>query len=651
MLNGAMPSFDLAEGGLLLAFVRNLSVMALFSAYGTLIFRVFVAPPAFDRMPADQVMPIDRRLRHLVWASLAIDAAALIAWLAIEAGILAEASSLSAALAAIGPVLRETIFGHVVLMQLAAALAVAVALGRGDSKLRRQIAAGIAVLATLLQAGHAHALAMERGPSLLLASDGLHLLSAGAWLGGLVPLLLVVREAPPKIGAIAARYFSPLGKLCLYGLVASAAYQAWELLGGIPGMVGTGYGWMALVKAMLFAVLFGFAWLNRYRFAPALRGEDCIAAKRVLIRSIALQTGFGLAIVIAAGLLSSLPPGLHTQPIWPFPVQPSLVTIQEDPGLRREVIGAVLALGGALFALALAIAIRRLRWPALAMAAAIIWFAAPHLALLFVEAHPTSFYRSPTNFAATAIAEGASLYPGQCAACHGAEGHGDGPNAGGLPEPPADLTAGHLWGHTDGELFWWLSHGIAAPNGKLAMPGFAAVLNEDQRWDLIDYIRARNAGLQHAAAGIWLPPIRAPDMAAACAGTRYATLTDLRGKVLRIVFADSDVKPPVLPQGGVDIVTITIPAEGGPMIPAAANCIATDPAIRVAYGVISNTPPAQLAGSEFLVDPNGWLRVMRRGEADGGSMTDPESMLAEIEQICRHPIETQGGSIGHHHHS
>jgi putative copper export protein len=105
-----------------------------------------------------------------------------------------------------------------------------------------------------------------------------------------------------------------LGKLCLCGLVVSAAYQGWELLGGVAGLLGTAYGWMAMVKATLFAVLFGFAWINRYRLAPALSGDHAEVAKRVLVRSIAIQTSFGLAIVMAAGLLSSLPPGVHTHP-------------------------------------------------------------------------------------------------------------------------------------------------------------------------------------------------------------------------------------------------------------------------------------------------------------------------------------------------
>jgi len=646
MLNGTLPSFDLAEGGLLVAFVRSLSVMALFSAYGTLVFRVAVAPAAFDRMAPEGVAALDRRLLRLIWASLALDAVALAAWLVIVAGILAEASSVAAAVAAIGPVLAHTVFGHVVLLQLAAVPAMALVVGGGRSVLRSRAAAGLAILATLLQTGHSHALAMGTGFTLVLISDGVHLLSAGAWLGGLLPLLIFVQVAPPKAGVVAARCFSPLGKLCLYGLVASAACQGWELLGGVPGVIGTGYGWMAMLKAMLFVVLFAFAWINRYRLAPALRGADATGAKRSLIRSIALQTGFGLAVVVAAGILSSLPPGLHTQPVWPFRLQPSLVTIQEDAGFRGEAVGAVLALGIALLVLALGIAMRRLRWPAVALAVLIGGFALPHLDLFFVEAYPTSFYRSPTGFTATAIAQGAALYPAQCASCHGAEGRGDGPEAKGLPEPPADLTAGHLWGHSDGELFWWLSHGIDAPRGGLAMPGFAASLSDDQRWDLIDYIRGHNAGLVHADAGQWSPPLRAPDFTATCIGTGRVTLNDLRGKVVRIVFADAAPPAPLSPHAGIEVVTIAIPLDAASLTPAAGTCMATDPAIPNAYAIVSGLSPAALPGMQFLVDPNGWLRAMQ----PLASAADPAALLAEIEQICHHPLEDPGGASAHHHH-
>ena len=37
-------------------------------------------------------------------------------------------------------------------------------------------------------------------------------------------------------------------------------------------------------------------------------------------------------------------------------------------------------------------------------------------------------------------ASGAKLYAQNCAACHGVDGQGDGPQAGDLPVPPPDLT-------------------------------------------------------------------------------------------------------------------------------------------------------------------------------------------------------------------
>ena len=115
-----------------------------------------------------------------------------------------------------------------------------------------------------------------------------------------------------------------------------------------------------------------------------------------------------------------------------------------------------------------------------------------HLDLFFVPAYPTSYYHSPTEGSATSIAHGAQLFPQHCASCHGVEGRGDGSGATRLKVPPADLMAPHLWNHSDGELFWWLSHGMDGPDRNQVMPGFAPPLAADDIWALIDFVRARN---------------------------------------------------------------------------------------------------------------------------------------------------------------
>ncbi len=54
----------------------------------------------------------------------------------------------------------------------------------------------------------------------------------------------------------------------------------------------------------------GIRLINRYRLAPDLRGSDAWTARRRLLISLVLQTGFGLFIVLAASLLGQLRPGM-----------------------------------------------------------------------------------------------------------------------------------------------------------------------------------------------------------------------------------------------------------------------------------------------------------------------------------------------------
>jgi mono/diheme cytochrome c family protein len=428
-----------------------------------------------------------------------------------------------------------------------------------------------------------------------------------------------------------------MGKLCVAALAISAAYQGWALVESVPGLVGTAYGWTIMVKLVLFAVLLAFAWANRYRLAPALLRENAGIAKAALVRSVAVQTMFGMAIIGAAAVLSSLPPSMHVQPYWPFADRFTLDTIGEDPDFQNEVLWATGALGVALALVVLAAVIRRrVRWAAAAGAVAIAWFAIPHLDLLFVPAYPTSYYSSPTNFAVTSIARGAELFPADCAACHGPTGRGDGPAAKTLPVPPADLTASHLWMHSDGELFWWLSHGMEGPEGQLAMPGFASVLTEDERWNLIDYIRAHNAGLVFARTGSWSPAVMAPELQATCEGGRSVTLQDLRGTFVRLVLGPA----PAVPVPGL----LTVTTAGG--VPVPGTCVADDTLISRAYAVVSGAAPGDMAGEQFLIDGAGVLRAAWKPGA-APDWTDPQVLSGTIRELEAHPVSpaAPGGTM------
>jgi putative copper resistance protein D len=308
-----VPSFD-PDGGFILAFLRAVAVGGLLSAFGTLVFGVAVAPRAFARAPAEVAAPARRALARLCRASLLVALAGALVWLVAEAGWIADASGLAASLQAVPPVLSGTLFGHAVAVRLLALVITLALLGRQPTAERWRVATLLCGATVCLHAAHSHAMAMHGWPRLLLASQMLHLLSAGAWLGGLLPLLLVVRRTPPATGAAACRWFSPLGQWCIAGIVVSAGWQFYRLIGGVAALTGTAHGWTAMAKMVLFVVLLGFAAINRYRLGPALLGPDPAAARRDLRRSLAWQTAAGLLVVILAAILSGLQPAIDQSP-------------------------------------------------------------------------------------------------------------------------------------------------------------------------------------------------------------------------------------------------------------------------------------------------------------------------------------------------
>ena len=88
--------------------------------------------------------------------------------------------------------------------------------------------------------------------------------------------------------------------------------------------------------------------------------------------------------------------------------------------------------------------------------------------------------------------------------------------------------------------------------------------------------------------------------------------------------------------------------------PAPGDCISATPAAWVAYAAIAGVAPAALGGTEFLVDPDGWLRALWRPDSPGGWRT-PDQLLAEIRRICSHPVDprlptchAEGGRDVHH---
>jgi putative copper export protein/mono/diheme cytochrome c family protein len=630
---------------IVVALLRGVHLGALLSLFGTLLFVATVAPATTTAGVAET-----SRTRHLllrlVRGSAACALLSGVVWLTAASAVVAGTGDIATTLHALPVVALQTQFGQWVLLRLGLLIAVLVLpLAR---RLPRAGAIVLACIAVVVQPmiGHAGAMGGSLGIE-LIASEALHLFAAGAWLGGLLPLYIAVRVLPVDAAANACRSFTPIGLSAVVVLAGTAVVQIAQFIGGVPGLFGTVYGHIALVKVGLFLILLLLAALNRFVLTERIAAAASDAARRHMRRSIAAETVLGVLVVITAGFLASNTPGMHEQPVWPFSWRPSLDAFA-DADLRYEVVAALLAIVGAIVLAAIAVFWRFARWPALALSMCILTVAVPHLDLLFVAAYPTSYFTSPTEFAATAIVHGAKTFATNCVACHGTEGRGDGPAAQSLPLRPADLTAEHFWAHSNGELYWYISHGFRTEDATISMPGFAGVLSSGARWDVIDYLRARNAGESMRKSGRWLHPLPVLQFDADCADGKSIDLDDLHGRVLRIVAASGDeLAEPAVPADA-DATTIFVTQHPG-AAPNRSACIASEPETWAALAIILGQSPDALAGSQVLVDQNAWLRAAWR-PGDPGDWTNPQALAAAIRDIAEHPIASAAtGGHAHHH--
>ena len=83
-----------------------------------------------------------------------------------------------------------------------------------------------------------------------------------------------------------------------------------------------------------------------------------------------------------------------------------------------------------------------------------------------------------------AAQKGGMLFQKLCWTCHGKTGLGDGPAGKNLNPQPRNFKLESVQGQSDGELFWKIS------NGKGMMLPYKHSLNEEQRWQLVNFIRS-----------------------------------------------------------------------------------------------------------------------------------------------------------------
>jgi putative copper resistance protein D len=176
------------------------------------------------------------------------------------------------------------------------------------------------LLASLAGVGHTQ---VREGMSAIvhIAADAVHLLAAGAWLGGLLPLGMVVAFCRTKRvsnddAVFVLSRFSGMAYLAVAALVASGAINGFFPVGSWSALIGTSYGQLLLLKLGLFGLTLCLAAWNRFWLVPALAkapnvDESELVCTRLGLHILAEQV-LGVLVLAIVSLLGTLAPAVQS---------------------------------------------------------------------------------------------------------------------------------------------------------------------------------------------------------------------------------------------------------------------------------------------------------------------------------------------------
>lgn len=251
-------------------------------------------------VPAPLRMGLWARLRGLRKILLVMAGAAVVASVPVQASVIVGGWDHAMSLQVMADMLRATSAGRAWPIQLAALLVLLLArlLPAPYPVHATALATGV-MLGCLALTGHA---VMHDGliGRVHQFNDVVHVLAAGAWLGALPVVVLLLSDISSPWSAAAVRQalsrFSAAGHVAVLGVIVSGASNVWLVLGRLPSDAHDRYQAMLMVKIGLTATMVLAAVINRYVLVPAAR-RSALAARN--LRRLTLAE-----IVLAAGIIA-----------------------------------------------------------------------------------------------------------------------------------------------------------------------------------------------------------------------------------------------------------------------------------------------------------------------------------------------------------
>jgi copper transport protein len=290
--------------------IRWANLLSLAMTTGGLGFLLFVWSPS---VPAGQAA-VERRMNYLIkagWVALGLTGGLS---LLFQVSVAADVPLFKAVTdSALKSVVTNTRFGHLWIVGMIfwgelGVILVAVSLDRGLYWVA--LALGVAMLITSSLVSHASS---AQDVVAAVAAEGLHLVAAALWFGGLVQFINVIgpvrrhfTPAAPVLSTLIG-YFSNFARVAVAILLLTGFYTAWVQIGDVKGLFTTTYGQALLVKLMLIGPLLGIAGINLVFTHRGLQSGREIWGSR-LRGLVGAEVFLATGVLAAVGVMISAPP-------------------------------------------------------------------------------------------------------------------------------------------------------------------------------------------------------------------------------------------------------------------------------------------------------------------------------------------------------
>jgi copper transport protein len=191
----------------------------------------------------------------------------------------------------------------------------------------------VATSSAVVVAGAAHALtshasALEPSSALAVIADALHVLSAGAWLGGVAALAVAVwpagsldREDSRALGRACRTPFAECMAVSVGMVVATGLYSAGRQVASVDGLLTTSYGHVLLVKIGIVLAAGTLGAANFVLLRTLARGTGRFARLAASPPVLLAEALAGVGIFLAAAVLASSVPARGAQFAAPLPAR------------------------------------------------------------------------------------------------------------------------------------------------------------------------------------------------------------------------------------------------------------------------------------------------------------------------------------------